>query len=226
MEYRLRRADGVYRWVLNRGVPLKTAAGHLVSYIGSAIDITLHKEAEQILQQSQAELERRVAERTVALHREMVERHRLEREAQRAEHFALLGRLAAGVSHEIRNPLAAISLHVDLLEEDVREPSPSSMADMAELIAEIKTELARMSNLVQDYLSLVRAGHIQREVQDLGVAVQAWGVEFQTETVPRGVTLRLESVETLGPIAFHANTLRVPSSTWCKMPPTPCPMGA
>lgn len=208
MECRLRRADGVYRWVLNRGVPLETAAGHFVGYIGSAIDITIRKEAEQILQQSQAELERRVAERTDALHREMAERHRLERKAQRAEHFALLGRLAAGVSHEIRNPLGAISLYMDLLEEDLHEPAPNSIAVMAESIAEIKTQLARMSDLVEDYLSLVRVGHIQREVQDLRAAMQAWGAEFQAETVSRGVTLRLESMKTLGPIAFHASTLR------------------
>ena len=58
----------------------------------------------------------------------MAERQRLEREAQRAEHFVLLGRLAAGVSHEIRNPLGAVFLHVDLLAEELqpalaREPN-------------------------------------------------------------------------------------------------------
>ena len=153
-------------------------------------------------------LEQRVQERTAALHREMAERQRLERAAQRAEHLALLGRLAAGVSHEIRNPLAAVFLQVDLLDEELRQPTPDSPATVAESLTEIKTNLARMADLVQDYLSLVRVGTIQREVQDLGAAVQAWGAEFQAEAAARGVVLRLEGVAPLGPVALHASTLR------------------
>ena len=38
-----------------------------------------------------------------------------QRDAQRAQHFAMLGRLAAGLSHEIRNPLGAVFLHIDIL---------------------------------------------------------------------------------------------------------------
>jgi signal transduction histidine kinase len=152
-------------------------------------------------------LEQRVQERTAALHREMAERQRLERAAQRTEHLALLGRLAAGVSHEIRNPLAAIFLQVDLLDEELRQPTPDSPATIAESLTEIKTHLARMADLVQDYLSLVRVGTIQREVQDLGAAVQAWGAEFQAEAAARGVVLRLEGVAPLGPVALHVSTL-------------------
>jgi CheY-like chemotaxis protein len=43
--------------------------------------------------------------KTTALQREMAERQRLERDAQRSQHVLLLGRLSASVSHEIRNPL-------------------------------------------------------------------------------------------------------------------------
>ena len=78
--------------------------------------------------------------RTAALQHEMAERQRLEREAQRVQHFALLGRLAAGVSHEIRNPLGAVFLHVDLLSEELQQPSPDSPAVVAEALAEIKTQ--------------------------------------------------------------------------------------
>jgi PAS domain S-box-containing protein len=92
---------------------------------------------------------------------------RLEREARRAEHFALLGRLAAGISHEIRNPLGAVVLHVDLLEEELQQPSPDSSADVHDTLAEIKTNLARVDDLVQDYLSLVRVAALERSPCDL-----------------------------------------------------------
>src|SRR4030095_6211305 len=82
--------------------------------------------------------------KTSALHRETAERQRLECEAQRTQHFALLGRLAAGVSHEIRNPLSAIFLHVDVLEEELRQPSPESASEMTQALTEIKKPLERL----------------------------------------------------------------------------------
>jgi PAS domain S-box-containing protein len=57
LEYRLRRKDGVYRWFLNRGQPRVVGENKLVGYIGSCIDITERKEAEQRLNDSLHEKE-------------------------------------------------------------------------------------------------------------------------------------------------------------------------
>jgi CheY-like chemotaxis protein len=83
-------------------------------------------------------------------------------EAQRAQHFAMLGRLAAGLSHEIRNPLGAVFLHIDLLDDEVHHPSPESPAQIDQALAEVRTQLAHLEDLVQDYLSLVRVAEIER----------------------------------------------------------------
>jgi len=215
LEYRRRRADGAYRWIVDCGVPLFTPNGSFIGHIGSGIDMTAHKQAEQFLQQMHTEIEQRVQERTAALRHEMAERQHAEAESRRlecdalhAQHLALLGRLAASVSYEIRNPLGAIMLHVDLLEEELQQPTPESFAQIAQWLADIKTNLTRLDELMQNYLWLVRVSLSQRHVQDLGAAVQAWAVEVQRLAAARGVTVRLEGAESLGGGAFHNSTLR------------------
>jgi PAS domain S-box-containing protein len=59
MEYRLRRHDGVYRWIFDRGVPFHDAQGQFAGYIGSCIDITDRVEAQEALKKAQqAEMDR------------------------------------------------------------------------------------------------------------------------------------------------------------------------
>lgn len=53
MEYRLRRYDGEYRWINDRGVPLHDAEGGFLGYIGSCIDVTERKEGERLKDQAQ-----------------------------------------------------------------------------------------------------------------------------------------------------------------------------
>jgi signal transduction histidine kinase len=163
---------------------------------------------DQALQDLNATLEQQVTARTAALRHEMAERQRLEREAQRVQHFALLGRLAAGVSHEIRNPLGAIFLYMDVLEEELRDPVPESAAEIITAVTEIRTNLARLDDLVQDYLSLVRVGVAQLVPGDLGTLATQWAQEMTPALAAHGITLQLDAVDQLGLVPLHANTFR------------------
>jgi signal transduction histidine kinase len=179
-------------------------------------------QADAALQQAYAELEQRVQERTDALttandalHHEIEARQQLEAErqhlaeqARRAEHFALLGRLAAGVSHEIRNPLGVIFLQVDILAEDLQQLAPEHQVHMAPSLAEIKTHLARLDDIVQDYLSLVRVHSIHRQATEVGAVVAAFAQEISAMLAAHGITLQQQGLTDLGTIALHQSTFR------------------
>ena len=52
MEYRLRRHDGAYRWILDRGAPSHGAGGEFLGYIGSCVDVTERVEARRALEEA------------------------------------------------------------------------------------------------------------------------------------------------------------------------------
>ncbi len=53
MEYRLRRHDGVYRWIFDRGAPYSDSEGNFKGFIGSCIDVTERREAREALKRAQ-----------------------------------------------------------------------------------------------------------------------------------------------------------------------------
>jgi diguanylate cyclase (GGDEF)-like protein/PAS domain S-box-containing protein len=67
LEFRFRRHDGEYRWMLDRGVPRVDGDGHFIGYIGTCTDITERRKTLAELQQLGASLERRIVKRTAEL---------------------------------------------------------------------------------------------------------------------------------------------------------------
>jgi two-component system, NtrC family, sensor kinase len=64
VEYRLRRADGTFRWMVEQGVPRSSRSGVFSGFVGSTADITERKEAERLSRRACARLEEEAADRT------------------------------------------------------------------------------------------------------------------------------------------------------------------
>jgi two-component system sensor histidine kinase HydH len=120
-------------------------------------------------------------------------------------HLMRLGQLASALAHEIRNPLAAIVLHVDVLEEELQQPTADSQARMTESVGEVKAVLGRITELVENYLSLARLIELRREPVALGAVIETFARERQEQFARRGIALHLEGLATLGQLHLHQN---------------------
>jgi PAS domain S-box-containing protein len=156
MEYRLRRADGIYRWIQDTGVPSFGPEGDFTGYVGCAVDITDRKNAQDVIHESRAALAgkhreiQQLAGRLLTAHED--ERRHLAREL----HDDLTQRLArlaidAGQMEQVAGAVVGLrSLREDLvrLSEDVHALSyrlhPSVLDDLG-LVEAIKAECDRVA---------------------------------------------------------------------------------
>ncbi len=110
---------------------------------------------------------------------------------QRSERLALVGQMLAQVTHEVRNPLNAISLHAELMTEEVDSDEARS------LLATIITEIRRLENVTERYLDLARRRLPETATED-PIALARGIVGLEEEALRRaGVTAEV----TGGPLA-------------------------
>ena len=82
--------------------------------------------------------------------------------------------MAAHVTHEIRNPLSAMGLNVELLEEELaqRPRAPRAAPRCKSLLAAIQREVQRLEHLSEEYLRVARLPQPRMEAEDVAAAVR------------------------------------------------------
>jgi len=105
-----------------------------------------------------------------------------------AERLATIGKMAAHVTHEIRNPLSSIALNLELLEEQL----PESDAEAHALFRAIGKEVERLSTLSRQYLAIARRKPASYEREDVGSIVEEAAAFVRREIEQKGVKLVLE----------------------------------
>ena len=98
----------------------------------------------------------------IFIFQDLTEIRALEDEVALKKRMAALGEMAAGVAHELRNPLASISGSVQVLKRDLRP-----QGEAAELMDIVIKESKRLDQIIRDFLLFAKPGHFHPETADL-----------------------------------------------------------
>lgn len=198
------------RWLLFTAAPIRDAGGKIIGAIETLQDVSERHQAEEQLLRQQDQLEAQVAERTRALeqaNRELAREqeeltallHKVETAQQQllqSEKMAAIGQLAAGVAHEINNPIGFVNSNLgalkgyttNLLElvSAYESANPATIAaarqradldfvreDLPALLAESQDGLDRVTRIVQDLKNFSRVNQAEQQLADLNAALKS-----------------------------------------------------
>lgn len=159
MEYRLRRHDGEFRWLLDRGAPRLTPGGEFVGYVGSCVDITERKAAEDAARELAADL-------------------------GRANHH--METLLYSASHDLAEPIRTVRLSAERLADRL---NPTIDDKSRTLLGYVRDGALRMTSLVDGLLGLARTREHVLDLQhvDLDAMLAEVAAAFRDRIADGGV---------------------------------------
>jgi len=125
----------------------------------------------------------------------------------RSERLALVGQMLAQITHEVRNPLNALSLNAEMLADELSQFDPDRKTEGWEILGIIASEIDRLTDVTAHYLQLARRPPARLAGHDLGEIVRDVERLLSAELESRGVQMSLE-LEELPPVLADGNQLR------------------
>ncbi|HWE60497.1 MAG TPA: PAS domain-containing sensor histidine kinase, partial [Chloroflexota bacterium] len=182
IEYRLRRADGTFRWVRDMGVPRFAPDGTFAGFIGSCIDITADRQAvEEREARSQAEAALRLRDDVLAL-----------------------------ATHDLRAPLTSIMGRIDLVTQHLQRGGVADTTYLARQMQALRTATLHMlavTDEIDDVARLQMGQHLDLRVEeiDLGELARAVAEEYGVAAGTAQVTVGVPA----GRVAAHGDRARL-----------------
>jgi PAS domain S-box-containing protein len=171
LEYRLRRHDGEYRWAIDSASPRFAPGGEFLGYIGSVIDITDRRRAEE-------ERERLFKQERAA-------------RAEAEEASRLKDEFLATVSHELRTPLTSMLGWVQMLRTGSLPPDKRARA-----LETVERNARSQAQLIEDLLDVSRilAGKLKLDVETLEVGALVEQALESVRPAAEAKSLRIQTV--------------------------------
>jgi signal transduction histidine kinase len=170
-EVRYRRADGQYRWFLARAVPLRDERSKILRWYGISTDIEDRKRVEE-------------------------ERERLRADLAHVNRVSMLGELAASVSHELKQPIAAAMTDAKTCVRWLKRDQPSVEEAIAAAMR-IVNDGSRATEIIERLRSLYKKELPQRELVEVNEIIREMVELLRAEANQYAVSIRTDLVADL-----------------------------
>src|SRR5688572_2975491 len=170
-EYHVRSSDGEDRFITWRGVALRDSNNVATGVMLSGEDITDQRRAES-------------------------EAHRALERMNNVSRLATMGEMAAGISHELNQPLAAIANYAQACARLLRLPAPD-MPEISGALEQISGQALRAGEIIRRIRSLVRNEEVRREAQDINDLIREVHALLASDARVHDGRLELDLAETL-----------------------------
>jgi signal transduction histidine kinase len=132
----------------------------------------------------------------------------LESKLHEAEKGAVVGRLAAAIAHEIRNPLNYINLTLDHLRSSLAPEDPAKRATFQRLADQLKAEVARINRHITDFLKYSRPSMLDLQAVDLRAEAEDALRMIEAQAAEHGIETRVEADAQVPSVWADKDTLR------------------
>ena len=170
-EYRVLRLDGTVRHISASGHPVLNEDGELIQFVGTAVDVTKRKQAEESLRESEANL-------------------------AHMNRVSMMGELAASLSHEIAQPIASARNNARA-SQNFLKMQPPDLGEVKEALACLVGDADRAGEIIDRIREQIKKAPPRKECFDLNVAIHEVIVLARTVTLRNGVSVQTRLAEGL-----------------------------
>ena len=169
--YRIILPDSSIKYITSVAQPISNASGQVIEFVGTVMDVTERKRAEEALREAQASL-------------------------ARVSRVTTMGELTASLAHEIRQPITAAVTNAKTCLRWLGRDQPD-VPEARETAARIIKDVTRASDIISSISLLFKKGALQRQLVDVNELIREMIVLLHSEANRYSISIRTELAEDL-----------------------------